>query len=487
MAVPYLKYLSEEELDQIHAATMKVLEETGVVFPTKKALDIFKAAGAKVDYSNMLVKIPRQLVEEAIKHCPSSITLCGRDPKYDVVAEGRKVTFGTIGNAHFVLDFKTGQKRLATNQDLAEITRIIDACDNILHMEPQVTPQDVPKEASYQYSWITALKNTVKHVRITPYGADGVEDALRIGSAIMGSESEFLKRPILSFMVLTVPPLRQDPKVCEGFVEAARYNVPIWFSCGPCSGASSPATLAGTLVIVNVGVLSGITLVQLINPGAPVFYGSFARIMDMKTGQVSLGSPEWGIFRACIGDLARRYRIPSWGGTMIIASKIIDAQAGYEKAITALMSGLGGVNISCGMQLDCENLVSFEDHVVNNEIVGAVLRILRGFEVNEETLAVKVIDQMGPEGVYLKSKHTLKHYKTEFWAPEITERRSYKEWFDDGAKDMWQRAKEKTAQILANHKPQPLRPGAEEELDRIARDAARRLVRASGRSQEPCR
>lgn len=477
MAQPKLEFLTAEEVESIHFTSLKILEETGVIFPVKEALGVFHERGAKVNHETGLVKIPPDIVEEAIAKVPSGVTLFARDPKYDVPVQKETVTFGTIGNATHVLDLETGERRRATNRDLADITRVIDACQNILHLEPQVTPQDVPKEASYQYSWATTLKNTVKHVRLSAHGKDGVQDGIKMGSAIAGGQQALKTKPFISFMALIPSPLAHDPTVCEGFMEAARLGFPIWFESGPVAGASAPVTLAGALALNNAEVLSGIVLAQLVRPGTPVIYGSFLRIMDMRTGNVSISSPEFCIFRPCIASLARYYKMPSWAGVMLNDAKIIDCQAGYEKALSALMSALGGVNLLCGMQLDNEHIVSAEDMVVNDEIVGAVLRILRGFDVNKETLALEVIDEIGPRGVFLRSRHTMDHYRRELWSPSITERSTWTEWKAKGEPDMWKVARERTKKILKTHQREPLSHQVASELDAIAREAAKRLVK----------
>jgi trimethylamine--corrinoid protein Co-methyltransferase len=295
-----------------------------------------------------------------------------------------------------------------------------------------------------------------------------------MGAAVAGGEAEFKKRPLITMIVLTVPPLNNDTDVIESVLEALKYNIQIRISPGTMAGASAPASLAGLIAQGNAEALSWLVLVQLINPGNEFVLGQNPRIMDMRYGTVSLSSPEWALMRGALGDLGRFYNLPIQAFQQVTAAKVIDAQAGYEKTMTGLMSGLGGLNVAMGNIMDSQNLCCKADYPFTNEIIGAIRRILRGFEVNEETLAVDLVDEIAHKRDYMRTKHTMKHYK-ENWMPTLLERRMWQEWHDDGEKDMWDRLVERAEDILANHQVEPLPQDVCDELDAITEEAESKL------------
>ncbi len=467
------KVLSDDEIKKIHNTSLKVLEQIGIHMPHPEALNVMEKAGAKVEKNSALVKMPPQLVMDCVAKAPKSVTLYGRDPIYDMNVKEDGPFYGTMTGATHFLDFNTGKRRYCTNADLADITRLIDGLENFTWLMPITTPQDVPKETSDWFAWVTTLKNTTKHVVGQAPGANSVRDVIKMGSAISGSEKKFRERPFTSFGILTRPPLQYSWLSLDGLIEIARQKLPMYLNAGCVAGATSPVTLEGTMVQAHAEIMGGITLAQSVNPGTPMFYASWSRIMDMRTGNVSLSSPEWCIFRLGLGQLGRHLGLPIRTAAMLCDAKISDVQAGYEKGITTLAASLGGDLIS-GMQLDSDKIVDLSDLVIDDEVIGMVKRILRGVNVNDASIAFEVIAEVGPGGTYLDNMHTLQNYRTEIWMPKITERRTWNVWKEDGRKDGLARAKEKAKEILANHSVEPLPKDVQHELDTIAKNA--RLV-----------
>ena len=484
MAPPKLRTLTEAELEQIEAVSFRILEEIGIKFNHRGAIALLKRAGAKVDEENLAARIPRELVRECLKSAPKDFTLYARDPAYDHPAGGRNVNYGTISGAKFCIAHDTGDRRECRRRDQEVAARVIDACEHIMHLSLIATPQEVMKEAAYHHSADLCLKFCRKHLRTLARGAESTREMIAMAEAAAGGAEELRRRPFISFMELTTPPFGHDMSALDGAMEGARRNFPVWISSGPITGAASPVTLAGTMALVNAEVLSSIVVLQLVNPGVPVLYGSFARMMDLKTTQVSLSSPEWCLMRAATADLARLYGLPSFGGSVINASKTLDIQAGYEKGTTLLMMGLAGLNLPSGMLLDCQNSFSPEDLVINNEVVSYVKWVLRGMEVNDESLAFDVMREIGPGGMFFRSKHTLKHYKTELWVPDLSDRWGWDDWVKAGRKDMVQRAHERVEEILASPVPAPLSEKASAEMDRILASAEERLSKMEEWSEE---
>lgn len=462
-----MKVLSEEEIERIHSSSLRILEQVGIHMPHPEALKFMESAGAKVERSASLVKMPSQLVMDCVAKTPRWVILCGRDPKKDLGNQEDGPYYGTMAGATHFLDPTTGKRRYCTNADLAEITRLIDGLDNFTWLMPIATPQDVPRTTSDWFAWATTLQNTTKHIVGFAPGASAVRDVIKMGTAIAGSEQKFRERPFASFGILTRPPLQYSWLSLDGLLEIVRQKLPFYLNAGCVAGATSPVTLAGTMALAHAEILGGITLAQSVNPGTPVFYASWSRIMDMRTGNVSLSSPEWSIFRVAFGQLARHLGLPVRTAAMLCDAKIPDVQAGYEKGLTALTASMGGDLIS-GMQLDSDKAVDLADLVIDDEVIGMTRRIIRGVEVTDETTAVDLISEVGHGGNYLATRHTMKHFRKEIWVPKITERRTWEAWEKDGGRDALSRAQQQAKEVLATHRPAPLPPDVVRELERIA-------------------
>lgn len=465
-----LKILSDEGLDAIHLAALNVLEHTGVAIHLKKALDILKEAGAEVDYERKIAKIPPYLVDEAIRKTPKKITLYGRDPKYKLEVDKESMYFGSLGEASHFLNMDTGECSLITIKDLERATTVSDALDNISWIAIGI-PSDVPAQASDRYGLLVSLKNTTKHIACSPYDAEGVNDAIKMASAIMGSEKKLKRKPIISFPIFAVSPLTYSEARAEVLIEAAEHGLPICIASGSIAGGTSPVTLAGSLVITHAEILSGLLMVQLTGPGTPVIYETTNRTMDMKTGGISVGSPEFALLR-CSAKMARYCNLVSKTGGFISDSKIPDEQAGYDMIMTGIFAALNKANMIFGGFLEANNMISCEQLVIFDEATGIVSRLVKGIEVNDDTLAVDVINKVGPGGHYLTQEHTIRYLRKEIFIPNISsDRTTCDVWKKAGAKDAWQRAKAKAKEILVTHKPKPLPEDIEEEITKIAAEA----------------
>ncbi|MFQ5836172.1 MAG: trimethylamine methyltransferase family protein, partial [bacterium] len=253
----------------------------------------------------------------------------------------------------------------------------------------------------------------------------------------------------------------------------AEERIPVALSSAPMAGSTSPVTLAGTLALVNAEQLSGIVLTQLVSPGAPVLYGAIPSVADMSNMSFLCGAVELGVLNTAAAQLAQYYDIPFYAWAGLTESKIPDVQAGYEKATGALLVGLAGANYihnAAGM-LDSTTTVAYEQYVIDNEIIGMVMRALKGIEVNEETLALEVIDKVGPGGNFLAEPHTVAHMRSEFFFPKVSDRSRREKWLAEGGKDGSQRAREIAINILATHRPLPI-PG---KVDKKIRSLVRGL------------
>lgn len=457
------KPLTEHEVGRIHEAALQVLERTGVLVDEPEALALFEEAGADVRENR--VRLPRALVEDAIDSAPSKVVLAGRDPKHDLILEDGRVHIGTGGAALQVLDLETGAIRKALLSDVGDMARIVDALDNIHFYLIPIYPTDLPEEQVEISKYYASLANTTKHVQAGAYTLQGIRDVITMCERIAGNPELLRARPIVSFITSwMVSPLKFATDVTTLLIEVCRQGIPIVLSAAPMAGSTSPVTLAGTLVQLNAEQLSGVTLTQLVSPGTPVIMGPIPATADMRSGKYLGGSVELGISNAAITQLAHRYEIPIYNSAGMTDSKLPDIQAGMEKAQSAIQVALAGTNFihhAAGM-LEDMSTIAYEQFVIDNEMLGMAMRAVRGIDVDDDTLAVDVIDRVGPGGHYLADEHTMRYMRTEHYYPSVVfDRRGRDEWEDDGATDAWLRAKDVARDILRQHRAEPLDPGVD--------------------------
>ena len=307
-----LQVFSDDELHEIHLATLEVLSRTGVFVEDGEARDIFAVAGAGVDRDTSVVRLPAHLVEDAVRAAPHSVVLCGRDPACDVVLEDGRVGFTNFGEGIQVVDPYTGELHESRKQDVADCTRIIDALPEIDVVERPLGAHDVPPDTAPLHNAEAIFSNTTKHATIGPLTGFCARAMIDMAAAVAGGRDALRRRPLLSFLTCPVSPLKLVADACRIIVEGARAGVPVNVLSMAMAGGSSPVNLAGTLVTHNAEVLAGITLAQLTERGAPVIYGSSTTAMDLRFASASVGSPECGMIGAGVACLARFYLLPSW-------------------------------------------------------------------------------------------------------------------------------------------------------------------------------
>lgn len=456
--------LSDADVQRIHEASLTVLERTGIEVPPSEARDIFEAAGATVDHDAERVYIPRAMVEDAVASACRRFTLAGREERHDLDMGGDRVYMGTGGAAVKVLDLD-GFMRESHLEDIARIGRLVDALDNIHFFLRPVVARDVPTELLDVNKAYAALSNTTKHVMSSAYNVASLHEVLELATMIAGDKAAYEARPFLSFTACwTVSPLRYAPETVEVLIELIRQNIPVALSSAPQSGATSPAALAGTLVQINAEELSGVVLTNLIRPGARILMGYVPSVADMRTGSFVGGAPEFALMNAAAAQLAHFYDIPIYNSSALTDSKVPDAQAGYEKGMTSVTTALAGANYihhSAGL-LESMLAVAYEQYVIDDDINGSVMRMVRGIEVNDETLSVEVIDQVcRGEGHYLGTEQSLELMNSEYYYPHTGDRARRGDWEDAGGLDVRDRARERARSILATHHPTPIDPSVD--------------------------
>ncbi|MDY7078958.1 MAG: trimethylamine methyltransferase family protein [Chloroflexota bacterium] len=460
------KPLTDSQVQRIHEAALSILERTGVLVEEPESLRLFEEAGAIVDRDASRVRIPRALVEDAVDWAPSRMVLAGRDPRWDLELEGARVHIGTGGAALTVLDTETGQPRPAVLRDVAELARLVDALDNVHFYLVPVYPTELGKDDVDVNTYYASLANTSKHVQAGVYSIQGIRDTVEMCERIAGGPEALRERPIVSFITSwMVSPLKFATDVTALLIETCRQRIPVVLSAAPMAGSTAPVTLAGMLAQLTAEQLSGVVLTQLAQRGAPLLIGPIPATADMKTGRYLAGAAEFGLTNGAMAQMAQFYRLPIYNSAGMTDAKLSDIQAGFEKAMSAVLAALAGSNFihhAAGM-LENMNTVAAEQFVIDNDILGMAMRVVQGIEVNEKTLALDVIDEIGPGGHYLMADHTLRHMRSEFYYPSaVVDRQGWDMWQQDGGRDAVERAREIAGDILANHRPEPLDPEVDE-------------------------
>jgi len=476
---PEFRILSDDQIYDIHQAALDLLWKTGVSVKSKEACNLLRKAGARVDGETMLCRIPGYIIEESLKRAPSAFTIYARNPAKNVRVSTKALHYEPMIGRMNVYDCNTKRTHLMTLKDVGELVKLADAMPNyqLLHsgaIMPRIA--DVPIRATHVYGYLQSVRNSSKVIKATSRERIMAEDCLRMVAAVAGSEDELRNKPYTFTTANPVTPLLHDRDQLEGALLYAKWGQPIDVTSEPQAGATAPVTLAGLLTQQTADVISGITIIQLLNPGNPVWFGTCGSIMDLRLGRIAMGAVEMGMINVATAQLAHFYNIPCRGTALATDSKLLDMQAGYEKATILTMAALGGVNkIFYAGTMEGAMTVSKESLVIDNEIIGGLYRVLDGIDVNEETLAVKVIDRVGPGGHFLSQRHTMKFLKKgAHFLPSISDRRTRDKWGEAGSKDTVQRAHEKVEEILAAHQVDPLDAGVEAELERIVREVDER-------------
>lgn len=444
--------LTQEDIHKIHQASMEVFEEVGVQVNYPEALEYFAAAGAEVDESTNIVKMKAEQVERLLSTAPEKITLCGRDESgnHDLSIGSNKVYMGTGGTALNVQEPGSSESRRSKLGDVMNMARMVEQLENIHFYMLNVYPDDLPVEEIDVNRFGAALNRTRKHIMGGVYTVEGVRNVIRMAEKIAGSPRALRERPFISMVACPISPFKLDESYGELAVEAATNNIPVVVPAEPLCGATAPITLAGNLVIQNVDTLAGIIMTQLANAGAPALYGCISSITDLRDMKYLAGAVEMGLMNAGAAQMAQFYKLPYYATAGMTDSKAIDAQAGYESAITSTMVALAGANFihdAAGFVEFCMT-ASYDKLVVDNEIIGMVMRAVEGIEVNDRTLALDEIKKVGPGGHFVSSRHTRKYMRTEQFKPQLSNRDTREQWQAAGSQDAWQRASEYATGVL---------------------------------------
>lgn len=469
-------FLNDKEIQDIHYATLAVLESVGVKVLHEKALQMFADVGATVDFKKQLVTIPPHKIEEWIKKTPSSFTLYARDGRNHVQFQNDIIHYVAAHTTPFVYDLETGVRRPSSYKDAQNLSKLSDSLEFIADAYCMVYPRDVPEHAVHTYIVMAQIENSNKVLKGRANGELVAKDCIEMAQMIAGGEEEIKRKPNMYTLVNCVSPLTLETSQIEGLMEYAHKGLPFIIASEILAGGTGPITLAGTLVQQNAEVLSHVMLAQMVSPGTPVIYGSASSVMDMKNSNLRYGAVEQAMIDVAVTQIARYYRIPSRVSAGATDSKILDMQAGFESATNLLFASLAGPNIitySAG-GIDLAMSTCYEKVVIDHEIIGSIVRALKGITVNQDTLAVDVIKNVGPGGQFLTHMHTFERFKKELFIPELANTEKYSVWAKSEQKDIKDRAKEKVKNILKSHVQPALDKNLHNELNRFIKSVEKR-------------
>jgi trimethylamine--corrinoid protein Co-methyltransferase len=462
-----VKVLSDSQVEAVHRATLDVLERTGVKFESERALDLLEKNGCAVDREARVAKIPGWLVEDSIRNTPSSFTVKARDPKNDVRIGGNTVYFMSSAGARYT-DVRSGEVRMATQEENDQAVLVSDALDTV-DIFPSYTPyfeiEGVPPVMLCPTSLASRIRFTSKASR----GAQATDTyifetqlAQAAGQGLIG-------------VCEAAAPLSYPEDAINAAFEYTSAGFPMYIAAGSVMGGSAPVTVAGATISNNAELLAVVVLIQCMRPGTGICGNDFVTPMDMESGGFLFGALGVNLHQMAFNQLwTQVYGIPTVNtGAAFSNSKLIDYQSGYEKTHTAMVSALSGANIivlhgGVTAELAYNPVLA----VINDDVANIIGRTVEGFEVNDDTMALDLIEEVGPvPGTFLNKKHTRVNWKKEYFVPKTADRTSYQEWVSQGKKTLIDRAQERMEQILASHKPLSVSPQQEKDIDRILEDA----------------
>lgn len=456
--------LSDEKLDRIHAASLEILERTGLRLFEPQALELLKSKGVTIEDGNR-VRIPSRLVEWALSTAPKSTTLYNRHEKEALLLEGNRTFYGTGSDCPNVIDLRSGARRPGVLQDIVDATIVCDALPNIDFLMSFCIANDLDPQTYDRHQMRAMLAHSIKPILFVTLDFSGCRDAVQMAEAVAGGAEALREKPICACYINVSHSLRHNQEALQKLIFLADKGLPTTYTPVVLRGATGPVTAAGAIAMANAGELAGLVISQIVREGAPVILtGGVNDMFEMRTSIDCYSDPT---NRMMLVEMAHRYGLPIFGLTGCSDSKLPDEQAAAEAALSILLESLAGAQMAHDVgYLDSGMTNSIEQVVICDEIIAYTRHFLKEVDVNEETLALDVIHSVGLEGDFISSKHTALHYRKD-WYPKLFERRNFEGWKNAGGKTLRQRAQEKALDILQRHQPERLPADVLQELDRI--------------------
>ena len=452
--------MRDREFEELHMATLQILREVGLRVPDEGVLSALARAGIEVDHTRQCVKFSEQQVSEAISRAPKEVRLYNRLAD-TFLSLGRQTRFMPSGTGVAVFDLQSGERRSSKASDIRDMVRLQDKLQHLDVARPLVTALEFGDDSDLVECYL-CLRHTGKPFMHRTLSEKNARILILMGALVMGGEEELRRRPPFGVVYCTKSPLTMTPESACCTLAFASAGVPVLILSMAMGGATAPVTLQGQALLVNAEVLAGITIVQTLYPGTPVLYGSVSSVLDMKSAVLALGAPERGVLNRLCAELAGRYEIPSVMGGLSTDAKDLDEQAGFEKALT-VSPLMGKTSLVFGMGvMDSANTYSFEQLVLDDEMIGAVKRLHQDLEQTNLAEEISLIKNVGWSGEYLTASHTLQHFRR-YWRPQLMTRTSFQKWNEEGM-DLAVKTKERITRMLRESAPSALDQAVDQKL-----------------------
>ncbi len=463
----HVKILEDEQLDQLQSATLEILEQVGIHCPSENALKIYAEHGGVVDFSTQIVKLPREIVMDALAHAPRFYTMGARQPSFDLNLDGKSLYCATDGCGVETIDFLTRQRRRSKKEDIASMARVSDYLSALSFYWPIVSAQDYPKTAPL-HELDASFNNTVKHVQSeTIMGAWSARYAIEMADVVAGSESVRRQRPPLSLLVCSIAPLAQDRDGLESALLFAEAGLPVGFMSMVNTGSTAPATIAGTLVTGDAEIVSALVLIQMAHPGAKVFHSLLPGIMHPHTGDYQSSTLEGSLLYPVGAEMAHHWGVPTLAGIFGTDAQVPGWESAAEAESSLLLCALVGAETGSGLGLVESCMLLYPESILlDADVYHRVRNEAAGLDTSPEAIALEVIKEVGPRGHFLAHRHTRTHLRQRQFSQLTGQPR-----LGGGYRDPIKMAREKVDWILANHHPQPLEEAQKAELTRILKAA----------------
>ncbi len=472
---PKLDLLSKSFIRKIVDEAFLLLEKYGVFVENEAALTLLREAGMEIDESARRVKFTRRLIEDCLCSAPTTITLYDRTGEKEYVVGSDWVHFDPGSAAVTILDHGTQVERKAVTEDLIKFCRLTEVLPHFHFQSTGLISSDVPEEIADVYRLYICLKYSSKPVVTGTFRVEGFKPMLDMLVAVRGSEANLAAKPLAIFDACPSPPLKWSNLTAQSLVDCSRAGIPSELISMGMTGATSPVTIAGTLVQHVAENLSGLVISQLARPGAPVIFGGSPSSFDMRRGTTPMGAIETMMIDVAYAQIGKYLKLPTHAYMGLSDSKVNDSQAGLETGIGAVLAALAGINVVSGPgMLNFESSQSLEKLVIDNEICGLAYRLIEGISQRDEPLALDVFDSLGEEMQFLTLAHTRKWYRLEHTFPVVTDRETYDAWTELGKKTMADRASDRVKQLIEQNPPALPEAALIQELQKIIIGEARK-------------
>lgn len=468
-STPLLQWVCEAQLEEIHLATLEVLERTGVRVDHRGALNLLKEAGCLVEGDR--VRIPNWLVEECIRLAPSKIVLANRKGQRVMWLEKNRTYFGGGSDLPYTIDLDTGLRRRSNKKDVQMAVLVMDYLPNFDFVMSYGIASDCPAKTSDLHQFEAMVLNTGKPIVFTTHNTENTEALIQMAAMTVGGLDELRKSPFIALYSEPISPLVHTHDGVGKMFACIDHGIPVIYTPGVVAGGTTPVTKAGCIVQMNAEALSGVVIAQLYRKGAPVIIGGGATPMDMKSMVTLYGSPDAQMNYAVMTQLSQYYQIPNFTEAGCTNAPVPDAQAGMEAGIGLLLAQLSGANLVHDVgYMEGGKTGSLPFLAMCDEYVDLARYMGAGTRINSETLAVNCIEEVGPAGNFINHPHTFNHFRSEVWQSRLSNRQFWEQWEEQGKKSMYDHAVDLVREILASHQPDPVDQNVVEEMQRMISD-----------------